>query len=274
MSEAIEDGQVVTLLSPERLASCLAIAGTEGDAIKLHHQCLRLAGAIMPIIALSEIALRNAICELLREKLGVANWLTTPPANFKWKQSEVAKIADAVRQARRAIYAKKTNAEKKALDQVAYPKGVPANIGHARRSKARQAAIQINIGQTVAQLTMFFWKRLFSDDYEETLWKPILKTLFPNKKLPRSQISSHLEVIYEARNRIAHHESIMGDRLARLVEALDFLALNFGVKTPSEDAVLARMMTPFRQALEQEIAAMNALIASFVVSKSLPTEIH
>ena len=264
MIDVVEDGQIAVLLSLERLAPFIAIAGTEGDAIKLHNQCLCLSAALMPVIALVEIALRNAICERLRLKLGVPNWLTSPPpTSLVWRSGEKTNIASAVLHARRAAYAKLTNADKKALDALAFPNGIPRALGHAKRSKQRQAKIQVGIGQTVAQLTMFFWKRLFSDDYETSLWKPILRALFPNKSISRINIAHHLEVIYQARNRIAHHEAIMGDRLTKLMESIDFISLNLGSKVPSKDAILAQLILPFRQPLEQEITTTKMLIGSF-----------
>lgn len=264
MVDVVEDGQVAVLLSLERLAPFIAIAGTEGDAIRLHNQCLCLSAALMPVIALTEIALRNAICERLRLKLGVPNWLTAPPAAaLVWRSSEKTNIASAVIHAQRAAYAKLTNTDKKALDVLAFPDGVRRGLGHAKRSKQRQSRIQVGIGQTVAQLTMFFWKRLFSDDYETSLWKPILRALFPNKRISRIDVAHHLEVIYQARNRIAHHEAIIGDRLDRLMESIEFINTNFGSKTPSKNAVLAQLTLPFRQPLEQEIDATKMLLDSF-----------
>ena len=264
MVDVVEDGQIAILLSLERLAPFIAIAGTEGDAIRLHNQCLRLSSALMPVIALTEIALRNAICERLRLKLGVPNWLTSPPAaSLVWRPSEKTNIASAVIHAQRAAYAKLTNADKKALDVLAFPNGVPQALGHAKRSKQRQAKIQVGIGQAVAQLSMFFWKRLFSDDYETSLWKPILRALFPNKSVSRINIAHHLEVIYQARNRIAHHEAIIGDRLTKLMDSIEFVNLNFGSKAPSDSAILAQLTRPFRQLLEQEIEVTKKLVDSF-----------
>ncbi|EQD56251.1 protein containing DUF1526, partial [mine drainage metagenome] len=208
MTNVADDGQVAVLLSPERLAPFVTIAGTEQDAIRLHDQALRLSAALMPVVAIMEIALRNAVCERLRAKLGVPNWLTAPPtSHLTWHKKEQDGIKKAIAQAQRAAYAKLSNANKKALDALAYPAGVPKHAGHAKRARARQAKINVGIGQTVAQLTLSFWKRLFSSDYESALWKPILRQLFPNKGISRVLVAQHLEVIYEARNRIAHHEA-------------------------------------------------------------------
>lgn len=260
----MNDGSMVRLLSPERLTPFLAITGAEQDAIELHNQSIRLNAAIMPVIALIEIGLRNAISELLREKLGVPNWLTAPPrSHLVWHGKEAETIRKAIVHAQRAAYAKLTNAEKKALDGLAYPHGVPSGLPRARRVRARQARIEVSVGQTIAQLTLSFWKGLFSVDYEAALWKPILRRLFPNKAIDRVDVARHLEVIYEARNRIAHHEPVIDGRLDALLESLIYITQNFGARQQSEDAILFQMTAPFRGGLEAEARATKERIARY-----------
>lgn len=266
----VDQPQISTLLSAERLAPFIRLAGTELDAIRLHNQSLRLSAALMPAIALIEIALRNASSEQLRTKLGVSDWLTSPPAaHLKWDDLEKKSINRAIKHAQRAAYAKLTNADKKALDALAYPRGLPASgVPHEKRAKARQAQIQVGMGQVIAQLTLAFWKRLFSSDYETALWKPILRVLFPNKSITRPQVAQHLEVIYEARNRIAHHEPIIDGRLDKLMESIDFLCQNFASKGPDHEAVLANLIQPFRAEINDEVASTKSLVDSFSVTLS------
>jgi len=265
----MDDSSIVWLLSPERLAPFLAITGTERDAIALHNQSLQLNAAIMPVIALIEIGLRNAISEQLRARLGVPNWLTAPPrSHLVWHGKETASIANAIVHAQRAAYAKLTNAEKKALDTLAYPAGVPVGLPRARRVRARQKQITVGIGQTIAQLTLSFWKGLFSADYEAALWKPVLRRLFPNKAIERVDVARHLEVIYEARNRIAHHEAVIDGRLDALLESLDYITQNFGAKHASADAIMLQMTAPFRTALDVEAKATRELIGRYSLAPS------
>lgn len=270
----MNDGSIVWLLSPERLTPFLTITGTEQDAIELHNQSLRLNAAIMPVIALIEIGLRNAISEQLRAKLGVPNWLTAPPrTHLVWHGKEVDSIKKAIVHAQRAAYAKLTNAEKKALDTLAYPNGIPAGLPRARRVRARQAQIQVSIGQTIAQLTLSFWKGLFSVDYEAALWKPVLRRLFPNKAIERVDVARHLEVIYEARNRIAHHEAVIDGRLDSLLDSLDYITQNFGAKQPGADAIMIRMTAPFRAVLDAEARATKEWIGRYsLVPAELPPQ--
>jgi hypothetical protein len=268
MSMELTDDEIRTaaaLLSSERLSAFLKITGTERDAIELHYQVMQVGAALMPVTGLIEIVLRNAICENLRQTFGHPDWLTNPPAPFEWKGEEQEGIKKATAWARRAAYAKMTHAEKRNLDALAYPNGVPADTSHEHRSKARQRVVLITTGQLIAQLTLFFWKRLFSADYADTLWKRSLKRLFPNKTLARAQIADHLEIVYQARNRIAHHEPVMGARLARSMASIEFLALNFGTKDASEEGILAKMAAPYRMALKREAHDLEALLKRFTI---------
>lgn len=258
-------GEMTRLISHERLAAFVAITGTERDALDLHHEMMLLQGALVPVMAIIEIALRNAICERLRQMLAVPDWLLNPPASFSWRGEEQDAIRRAVTHARRAAYTKMNSAEKKALDAIAFPGAIPAGISHETRVKRRQAVINVTLGQIIAQLTMYFWKRLFSPDYEARLWSRSLKRLFPDKSLKRSDVAEQLEVIYQARNRLAHHEPIHGTRLKKVVTAIDFVADRFGAADPGGVTVLARMLEPHRPALDQQVQAFQAAIDRFVI---------
>jgi hypothetical protein len=254
---------VVNLLSEQRLAALVQITGNGRNAVELHQQMMLVSAAIMPITGLCEISLRNAVCTELREMFGTDNWLNKPPEPFLWRGDEKKSLKDAKRHARRAQYAKLTNAEKKALDAVAFPTGVPDGESHEKRSKKRQEVISVSEGQQVAQLTMYFWKRLFSNEYETTLWKRSLKRIFPNKKLSRADVAAHLEVIYQARNRIAHHEPVYGHRLSRLLDSIDFIAQNFQQRHPSQDAVLFKLIQAHRQTLHFEAQKLHQMLSMF-----------
>ena len=223
-----EVAAVALFLSGEQLATFQALAGTTRNAINLHQQMLHLASSLMEVTAVVEIALRNAVCDRLSDHFQVAGWLLHPPAPFQWHASEKDKIKRAVRSAQRAAYAKKSPDNKRALDAVAFPNGVSPGISHDDRSSARQRAITVATGQVIAQLTMFFWKRLYSDDYERALWRTDLKRVFSNKSLKRATIAAHLERMRQTRNWIAHHEPGYGRRLAETLTAIDFLVKSFG----------------------------------------------
>lgn len=170
--------------------------------------------------------------------------------------------------ARKAAYAKLTQEQKRQLDPVAFRKHggtPPAGLSHEKVSKARQAAITVPMGQVVAQLTMYFWKRLFSADYEHALWKPALKRVFPDKSLTRAAVATQLEAIYQSRNRIAHHEPVYGRRLVQTEAAIDFVARHLGNRghdgaTPLEKLLELELneLKVRADAMRQRLAALQA----------------
>jgi hypothetical protein len=262
----IEDADVAALtmlLSPERLGTLNQLTGNVKSAIELHQEALKLGAALMNVTASIEIALRNAICENLGAHFGAAGWLLHPPAPFQWKEPERKKIALALESARRAEYSKLSQADKHALDALAYPNGRPANVSHLGRAKARRAHLAITDGKMVAELTFYIWKRLCGPDYEHTLWKPTLKRVFPHKKITRSEIADHLENLYQARNRLAHHEPVLHGRFNDAIAAIKFIVRNLQVTPPSDSTPLARLIADDLAAVEAQAAILHAKLNSF-----------
>ena len=257
-----EMDRVAALLSPPRMAKMLALSGNDlRGALELHEQTLRTGSALMAVIGTLEIVLRNAVCNQLQATFVAPNWLTAPPPPFSWRSAETQLLSKARGQAQKAAYAKLSQHEKRALNSLAYPNGIPTAATHAQQSKARQRAIVITSGDLIAQLTIFFWKRLFSMEYETALWKPSLRKLFPNKGLDRARIAAPLEVIYVARNRLAHHEPIINGRLRRTIEAVEFIAMNLFQRSPSQDAILMKMLRPDLATLADEERNLVDLLA-------------
>ena len=251
---------ICQLLSQPRLQTFRDLTRSDEDAIELHQATMSLGVAIMAVTGLIEVSLRNAVCSALTGDLGVADWLRKPPSGLNWHDLEVSAISTAEKRARRAEYSKMTDAEQAALDRVAYPSGVPAGIKHRKLVEIRRAAISISDSQIIAQLTMGFWKRLFSEHYEKTLWNRSLKGVFPNKTYPRSLISDHLYVLHETRNRLAHHEPIYGSRLESILRAIEFITENLGVRIPSPEAPLAKLIMPQRDILVGQVEVFNSTL--------------
>jgi hypothetical protein len=64
-------------------------------------------------------------------------------------------------------------------------------------------------GQIVSELTLGFWIRLMSPEYEKSLWVKHLHKAFPHYRKPdRVLIFARFEETRLLRNRIAHHEPI------------------------------------------------------------------
>lgn len=255
---------IAALLSGERLGTFQAMAGSTRAAVALHQEMLQLAGALMSVTAVVEIALRNAVCDKLTEYFGIEGWLRRPPAPFMWKDEERGKIEAAVRSAQRAAYTKLNASDKRALDEVAFRRGVPPGLRHEFRLDARQKTISVRSGQLITQLTMYFWKRLFSNDYEQTLWKSSLKRIFPDKRIDRSVVANQLEHIYQTRNRVAHHEPVYGRRLFDTLSAVDFVVSNLGGADSDGCTPLRKLLQPEQAALENQAHALQIRLDAFV----------
>lgn len=260
---------LAVLLSAERLSVHTQRTGSTREAIVLHQEIIKIGGCLMAIIAVVEIALRNAVSERLSLHFASPDWLRNPPLPFRWRDTEKAKIKEAVKSAQRASYAKLSQAEKHALDALAFPAGRPPGLSHSERAKARQAQIPVSNGKVIAELTMYFWKRLFSEDYEEALWKPSLKRVFPNKKLHRADVAKQLETIYQARNRLAHHEPVYGRRLVDAAAAIQFVAAHLGATAaPDHNSPLAKLLVQDMQTVTALSDALDTKLAAFSSSAS------
>lgn len=262
----IEDVDLPTLtllLSPERLGALQALTGNVRTAIELHQETLRLGAMMMNVIASIEIALRNAICENLGQHFGRPGWLLMPPPPFQWHESERRKIADALDSARRSEYAKLLPDEKQALDTPAFPQGRPANLSHMARVRARREHIPVSDGKIIAELTFYIWKRLCGPDYEHSLWRPTLKRVFPDKKVKRSAVADHLEDLYQARNRLAHHEPVLHGRFADTVAAIHFVSQHLDSDPPGPHAPLARLIAEDTAELAARAESLHGRLRSF-----------
>lgn len=211
--------QVVDLISVERLATFEGFTDTRERAIALHHQTLQLGASLMSLIALLELALRNSTDQHLIEKFSDRQWLLPGRAAVPLKPRETEAAAKAYDHARRAAQSKIIQQIK--LSGQSVPKLLPNPL--------------VTHGQVLSQTTFSFWRHLYSDEYEATLWKPALKRVFPNKSLRRSELSKALAAVHEARNRAAHHEPIYGTKLDEAIQALDFVRDNLGARTEGED---------------------------------------
>ncbi|GAB4072250.1 Abi family protein [Ancylobacter sonchi] len=249
---------IKALISEERLGTFRSITHSDDDAIELHQAAMMLSASLMSVTGMIEIALRNAVCDQISTDYGVADFLRRPPLGLHWHALEKKKIEDAESQARRAAYSKLDNAGKEALDGRAFPNGVPPNIKHTTLARKRQATLVVSSGQVVSQLTIFFWKRLFSEQYEPTLWKRSLKKVFPNKRYERSDIAEHLEVLYQIRNRLAHHELVYGRRLEQIRGAIEFVAHNMKSRRPDPESNFAKFVLPHREQLDSQVAVFTA----------------
>lgn len=254
---------LTALLSADRLAGLIALTGSAEAAIELHQETLRLGAALMTVTATVEIALRNTVSENLSHHFGVPNWLQQPPVAFVWKEPERTKIASAVDSAKRAEYSKLSQADKGKLDALAYPLGRPPNTSHLRRAKDRRKQILVSEGKVIAELTLYFWKRLYGPDYDQGLWRTTLKRTFPDKTLSRAVVATQLEHLYQARNRLAHHEPVLHQRFSNLMAAVEFISQRLGAEKPRQDTPLATLLAEDIEIIRSSEAALRVRLDAY-----------
>ncbi len=235
--------EVVDFISRERLRTYRVVTDSDKKAIALHNHTLQLGSSLMSMIALIELSLRNSTNQRLSEDFGDHEWLLPGRAALPLQPDLARMISKATSDARKAAYSKLSYRQKNSLDARAFPQGVPSNFSHSRIVKKRQELLDVTHGQILAQTTLGFWKRLYSSDYEVTLWKPSLKRVFPDKALKRSAISKNIETIYATRNRVAHHEPVYGDRLDDAMAAIAFIRNALGCRHCGDESSFRRFST-------------------------------
>lgn len=261
--EETDVAAITLLLSPERLSKLTALTGSARIAIDLHQDTLSLNSDLMKIVATIELALRNSICANLTVYFGCPGWIIRPTAPFQWRPQENGKVQSALDSARRAEYSKMTQAQKGALDTLAYPNGRPSGKSHLQRSKDRRRQINVSDGKIVAEITLYFWKRLYGPEYEQTLWRTTLKKTFPNKKLKRASVADKLEVIYQTRNRLAHHEPVLHKRFTETISSIEFIAENLGSVVPSNGTPLYKLILNDLISIKEKYRKLHEKLNSF-----------
>ena len=235
--------EVIDFISVERLRTYRAVTDSEKKAIALHNHTLQLGASLMSMIALIELSLRNSTNQRLGQDFSDPEWLLPGRRTLPLAPELARMISKATDNARKAAYAKLTYRQKNALDAQAFPAGIPPNLSHAAIVKKRQGLFAVSHGQILAQTTLGCWKRLYSSDYEDRLWRPSLKKVFPDKSLKRSDISKNIETIYATRNRVAHHEPVYGQRLHDAMAAIDFIRNALGCRHVGDQSSFRRFST-------------------------------
>lgn len=160
-------------ISRDRLSRYLTAAkGDIGYAVQLYEANIRLSQTLYGILHGYEIAFRNAMHDRLVKHFGREDWYSRATL----KQGHIDMVGRAQRD---------------------------AVFGCAPGSP-------VPVGKVVAELNLGFWTGLIASGYEQTLWHPCLRKAFPNITLPRKKAYPLLSDIKSIRNRVAHHERVLG----------------------------------------------------------------
>jgi hypothetical protein len=151
-------------------ASC---HGDEVRAARAYINNLLLAEAMMPMLNVLEIALKNGIHRRLsafyKRPVWWEAWSGRP--GFEWQAREVA----------------------------------------GAKAKLQRRAETATPDKIIAELAFGFWSSLFNVQFQAILWKE-LRLVFPRCPKPQRQrhtVSSALNQIRDLRNRVFHHEQLL-----------------------------------------------------------------
>jgi hypothetical protein len=170
-------------ISEERFAPFLRHAdGDRALALDLYLWHARIAGAGLTTLHHFEVALRNAI----DRRLSAGKPQT--PIEQSWLFDRATLSPHGIAKVRNVL---------NRLEREGYPREHP---------------------HIIAALPFSFWKGLFARRYEP-LWRTRLRNAFPGTGL-RREILEPLTNLHLWRNRIAHHDSLLGQDLARRLEEM------------------------------------------------------
>lgn len=153
-------------------ASC---GGDETRAARAYVNNILLAEAMMPMLNVVEIALKNGIHRRLSALYGRLDWWEAWAGNpaFAWQLQEVGSVKAKLK----------------------------------RRTEAGTS------DKIIAELAFSFWSSLFNAHFQSVLWKD-LRMVFPRcpksqRQRQRHTISSALNQVRDLRNRVFHHEQLL-----------------------------------------------------------------
>lgn len=191
-------------LSAPRFAVYLGT--TEGDrdaALSLYEWNAQLSSAFTHDLAHVEVGLRNAYDRALTDHLDL-------PGHWTACGDQVFASLPRTRGRGRA---------RKVVDVNEKPR---ANLRRAIRDAGGPAAPP---GKVIAQLTFGFWRYLTSAAHDVDLWRPALHHAYPIGTR-RSDVDEIIGDLHTLRNRVAHHEPLIGMDVAILhTQLLEIAAL-------------------------------------------------
>ncbi|MFD0774074.1 hypothetical protein ACFQZ2_09070 [Streptomonospora algeriensis] len=192
MSRSSDDdaGIVWNLLSEPRTAPYLEKAGgNRNDALALYEWSARTAAAAFEDVGHLEVLLRNALDARL------ARYFREDSRRIPWFLMPIP------------------------------GDGHGAESVQAVRERLREEGKESR-DEIVAGLTFGFWSGLLGEAYDE-LWRECLHEVFPNSSGRRPQVFAVLDTVRRFRNRLAHHDSLLGTDIPaeaeRVVEAARYI---------------------------------------------------
>lgn len=150
-----------------------ACGGDEVAAARAYVANMLVAEAMMPMLSVLEIALKNGIHRRLDVMYKRSDWWESwaGDPSFKWQSHEVSNAI----------------------------------------AKLKRRMEAVTPDKIIAELAFGFWSSLFNVQFQALLWKE-LRLVFPRcpkSQRQRHTISSSLNQIRDLRNRVFHHEQLL-----------------------------------------------------------------
>jgi hypothetical protein len=173
---------IMTYFSRPRMATyTLPCGGDEERALRLYRANAHLSGVGHMAVHYVEVILRNALDHELR------SWNLRAHGSAEWTFDPAPVLEAVVTEARLRT----------------------ARVDAARALGGRRP---IGHDDVVAQLSFGVWRRLLPSlrhRWKQQLWEEALQNSFANRQNVRAdQISASVAIVYDFRNRIAHHEPV------------------------------------------------------------------
>ena len=191
--------KLADMISSERLRSyIIASGGSLASALELYVWNCSASAALYGPLQSVEIALRNAIHNALVVYIS-PDWPTDP--KFLAIDPRLAQgIVDARRYVLQTWVRKNTPPETPASDIVVVRTALEAQATAGGTTVLATSRI-------VAELSCGFWVAMFKNQYQHTLFGPVLSRVLP-PRVKRGHANAALTRLKDLRNRIAHHEPI------------------------------------------------------------------
>lgn len=113
----------------------------------------------------------------------------------------------------------------------------------------------------VARLTFDFWSNLFRSEYDRPLWQTRMSRLTPNdQSITRSSFQKEISKINHFRNRIAHHEPILGENISvihsTIIQIVNAISKETAAWLRAHSTVMKIMRTSPDKSLRQVVATI------------------
>lgn len=177
---------VTAALSSPRMTTFNTAARPANDqdmaSLRLYAWNAAVSGALLPVLHVCEVAVRNAVSDVLEAVYGP-----------RWPWSPVF--------------------------EGSLPR---PRLGYNPRNDLTSARQGVRtVGKVIPELKFAFWQKMFTVRNDTRLWDPHLLRVFPNLD-PAVSVAAHRQMIYgqledirKLRNRIAHHEPIFTRNLTK-----------------------------------------------------------